>query len=99
MIVNDVFTTLGSANINTRSMQVDSELNIAHEWGAVTKKLRKDLFEMHTGGKGAQEDPVAVFKAWGDIMETNKNNQDKKLTPDASIIAFNYDKPRLSNLD
>lgn len=31
MIVDDVFMTLGSANINTRSMQVDSELNICHE--------------------------------------------------------------------
>ncbi|MCW1248163.1 phospholipase, partial [Pseudomonas sp. SAICEU22] len=44
MIINDVFTTHGSANINTRSMQVDSELNIAHEWMSVTQALRRRLW-------------------------------------------------------
>ncbi|MBX9432544.1 phosphatidylserine/phosphatidylglycerophosphate/cardiolipin synthase family protein, partial [Ralstonia pseudosolanacearum] len=39
MIVDDVFMTLGSANINTRSMQVDSELNICHEHSGVTAPL------------------------------------------------------------
>ncbi|TDV35668.1 hypothetical protein C7405_105158 [Paraburkholderia caballeronis] len=33
MIVDDVFMTLGSANVNLRSMAVDSELNICHEHG------------------------------------------------------------------
>ncbi|MNJ65686.1 hypothetical protein D3C77_617150 [compost metagenome] len=84
MIINDVFTTLGSANINTRSMQVDSELNIAHEWG---------------GGKGAQEDPEAAFNAWQELLKENKTRQGDKRVPDASIIEFNYEKPKLSNLD
>ncbi|WP_414914302.1 phospholipase D-like domain-containing protein, partial [Pseudomonas sp. IT-P258] len=44
MIVDDVFTTHGSANINTRSMQVDSELNIAHEWASVTQAMRRRLW-------------------------------------------------------
>ncbi|MCS3441218.1 phosphatidylserine/phosphatidylglycerophosphate/cardiolipin synthase-like enzyme, partial [Pseudomonas sp. BIGb0450] len=48
MIVDDVFTTHGSANINTRSMQVDSELNIAHEWVSVTQAMRRRLWELHT---------------------------------------------------
>ncbi|WP_199226057.1 phospholipase D-like domain-containing protein, partial [Chromobacterium sp. Panama] len=36
MIINDVFMTQGSANINTRSMRVDSELNICHERGDIS---------------------------------------------------------------
>ncbi|ARU24746.1 membrane protein (plasmid) [Ralstonia solanacearum] len=56
MIVDDVFMTLGSANINTRSMQVDSELNICHEHSGVTAPLRKRLWNIHTKGMGAQED-------------------------------------------
>lgn len=51
MIINDVFTTQGSANINTRSMQVDSEMNIAHEWAYVTKPLRRRLWNIHTAGQ------------------------------------------------
>lgn len=54
MIVNDVFTTHGSANINTRSMQVDSEMNIAHEWASVTRDLRRRLWNLHTNGKGGR---------------------------------------------
>lgn len=48
MIIDDVFTTHGSANINSRSMEVDSELNICHENGGVTKALRKRLWSLHT---------------------------------------------------
>nr|WP_063791543.1 phospholipase D-like domain-containing protein [Burkholderia ambifaria] len=48
MIIDDVFLTHGSANINTRSMEVDSELNICHEHGDVTKALRKRLWTIHT---------------------------------------------------
>ncbi|MFM0591731.1 MULTISPECIES: phospholipase D-like domain-containing protein [Paraburkholderia] len=48
MIIDDAFLTHGSANINTRSMEVDSELNICHEHGDVTKALRKRLWSLHT---------------------------------------------------
>jgi len=99
MIVNDVFTTHGSANINTRSMQVDSELNIAHEWHEVSRKMRCDLFELHTDGKGAQVEPAEAFKAWEEIMNRNKARQLQKESPYAPIVEFLYDKPTLSNLD
>ncbi|MGH8777563.1 phospholipase D-like domain-containing protein [Paraburkholderia sp.] len=48
MIIDDVFTTHGSANVNSRSMEVDSELNICHEHGDVTEALRKRLWTIHT---------------------------------------------------
>jgi phosphatidylserine/phosphatidylglycerophosphate/cardiolipin synthase-like enzyme len=101
MIVDDVFTTHGSANINTRSMQVDSELNIAHEWADATQKLRRRLWDLHTGGKGAQDDPEAAFKAWQDIINKNKVRQTGKTKdkPYAPLVEFHYSPSTLTNLD
>ena len=47
-IIDDVFTVISSANLNTRSMQVDTELGIFTENGEVARKLRKDLWKLHT---------------------------------------------------
>lgn len=101
MIVDDVFTTHGSANINTRSMQVDSELNIAHEWASVTQALRRRLWDMHTGGMGAQDDPGEAFKEWQDIIKENKDRQDEKVmgTPYAPLVEFYYGKATLKDID
>lgn len=63
MIVDDVFTTHGSANLNTRSMMVDSELNICHEHPAFSRPLRQRLWGMHTNRMGAQDEPELAFKA------------------------------------
>ncbi|RFD25965.1 phospholipase, partial [Pseudomonas sp. GL93] len=101
MIVNDVFTTHGSANINTRSMMVDSELNIAHEWAEVTQALRRRLWNLHTKEMGAQDDPKKAFDAWNEIMRQNKDLQaDKKNgVPCASLVEFYYGEKILKDLD
>lgn len=99
MIVNDVFTTLGSANINTRSMQVDSELNIAHEWMSVTQALRRRLWGMHTENKGAQDEPEEAFIAWQDIINRNKALQSENLVPWAPLVGFYYGESTLKDLD
>ncbi|WP_324739622.1 phospholipase D-like domain-containing protein [Pseudomonas veronii] len=101
MIVDDVFTTHGSANINTRSMQVDSELNIAHEWESVTEALRRQLWNLHTDGRGAQDDPGEAFKEWQRIINKNKELQDDKITgaPYAPLVEFYYHKATLKDLD
>ncbi|MBD9518218.1 phospholipase D-like domain-containing protein [Pseudomonas sp. PDM22] len=102
MIVNDVFTTHGSANINTRSMQVDSELNIAHERYDVSKRMRRELWDLHTDKKGAQDDPAKAFKSWEDIIGKNnrrQKNKRKMVGPISSLIEFRYDEPTLSNKD
>mgnify|MGYP001407060012 FL=1 len=100
MIVDDVFTTHGSANINTRSMQVDSELNIAHEWASETQALRRRLWELHTAGRGMQDDPKMAFEAWQDIITINKGLKDKKKSsPHAALVEFLYCPANLVNLD
>ena len=101
MIVNDVFTTHGSANINTRSMQVDSELNIAHEWVSVTRALRRRLWNLHTNGMGAQDDPAVAFDVWQEIIDENKDLQaDKKAgVPYAPLVEFYYGEKTLKHLD
>jgi phosphatidylserine/phosphatidylglycerophosphate/cardiolipin synthase-like enzyme len=99
MIVDDVFTTLGSANINTRSMQVDSELNIAHEWGSVTQGLRRRLWGLHTDGRGAQDDPEEAFVVWTEIINENKERESKASTPSTPLVEFYYGKRTLKDLD
>ncbi|WP_231679050.1 phospholipase D-like domain-containing protein, partial [Ralstonia pseudosolanacearum] len=99
MIVDDVFMTLGSANINTRSMQVDSELNICHEHSGVTAPLRKRLWNIHTKGMGAQGDVAEAFVSWCDIIKQNADNQGKKLAPYASLVGFMRDSKKRSYLD
>ena len=83
----------------TRSMQVDSELNIAHEWASVTQALRRRLWDLHTDGKGAQDDPGEAFKEWQRIIDKNKGFQSKEMTPDAPLVEFCYAKATLKDLD
>jgi hypothetical protein len=112
MIINDVFMTQGSANINTRSMRVDSELNICHERGDISGKLRRELWSLHTRntltGKAMgledaslpfDEQMVDAFDKWTELLDQNKTQKRKELSPIASLIEFRRDSAKLSNLD
>ncbi len=99
MIVDDAFMTLGSANVNTRSMMVDSELNICHEHGGVTAPLRKRLWNIHTKGMGAQDDVAQAFVQWDKIIKQNADNQQNKLAPYASLVGFMRTSNKRSYLD
>ncbi|CAM2169349.1 Cardiolipin synthase [Paraburkholderia sacchari] len=88
MIVDDVFTTHGSANVNRRSMEVDSELNICHEHGEATRRLRKQMWKIHAGDKGAVDDVSQAYKQWSDIISKNTKNQSRKQAPMASLVGF-----------
>lgn len=99
MIINDVFTTHGSANINTRSMQVDSEMNIAHCNASVTKAMRKRLWNLHTNNLGGQDDPGIAFDNWDDLIKENQVLMDVENSPRASIISFLYESAKSSDLD
>jgi phosphatidylserine/phosphatidylglycerophosphate/cardiolipin synthase-like enzyme len=76
LVVDDVFFTVGSANINTRSMEVDSELNIGCNDPAKARIWREKLFAMHTGS-APNDDPAVEFEKWADILEKNSDRQSK----------------------
>jgi phosphatidylserine/phosphatidylglycerophosphate/cardiolipin synthase-like enzyme len=101
MIVDDVFMTLGSANINVRSMAVDSELNICHENMAVTQPLRRRLWNLHSKGfkDGASDSPKDAFGAWSDVADQNARNQKGGLAPIASLVGFSYTSAKRSTDD
>ncbi|MEE5128789.1 phospholipase D-like domain-containing protein [Pseudomonas alliivorans] len=99
MIVDDVYTTHGSANINTRSMMVDSELNICHEHPEFSQPLRRRLWDLHTMGLGGQDEPKEAFTAWQEIIEGNKRNKSKKLPPNAPVVEFYYSETTMTDFD
>ena len=75
MLIDDVFVTLGSANINQRSMAVDSEINIAATGQLWAADLRKRVFEMHSGGdvsgSGDRDKMPMNFDKWNGRMDDN----------------------------
>jgi len=103
MIIDDVFTTLGSANINERSMTVDSELNVCTEDPAVARPLRRHLWGMHTGEE-VLDDMGETYKNWGDLFKENKRRQfdydgKKGQQPLSSLIEFFRTSPSRKNFD
>ena len=54
MVIDDDFFTLGSANLNFRSMTVDSELNLLCDDEEVAYQFRTTLFKRYSGGKFEQ---------------------------------------------
>jgi phosphatidylserine/phosphatidylglycerophosphate/cardiolipin synthase-like enzyme len=99
MIVDDAFMTQGSANINKRSMEVDSELNICLTDSSIAAALRKRLWGLHTKNRGAQNDIAQAFSSWDDIISQNATNQGKKLPPIASLVGFMRTSPKRSYFD
>ncbi|WP_199155587.1 phosphatidylserine/phosphatidylglycerophosphate/cardiolipin synthase family protein [Chromobacterium sp. ASV23] len=107
MIVNDAFLTLGSANINTRSMQVDSELNACLDRPEIAKPLRQELWGRHTNSwPGANPDRMdredaakEVFKVWENILRKNKSAMSYGAAPVAPLREFLRTDPARSNSD
>jgi len=81
LIVDDCSFTLGSANLNQRSMTVDSEINIACDCPVTTQAFRKAVFDQHTskafsvgtGQLGAKD----AFDKWTDLMKENARIKQK----------------------
>lgn len=92
MIIDDTFMTLGSANINTRSMETDSELNIIHDRPEVSKPARQKLWDLHTRNYGGRRiadlPPHMAHEIWKNIMEINRRRRQRRLTPVAPLDAF-----------
>lgn len=83
MMTDDSFATLGSANLNLRSMAADSEINIATDDRAKTAELRKRVWGELTGGvsdmNGGDASPKAIadaYKQWKTLAQKNKDAVD-----------------------
>jgi phospholipase D1/2 len=75
MIIDDVFLTVGSANLNQRSMSSDSEINVGLTGLKYAGTLRRRVFDLHWGdslpGNDSAVDWPDVFKRWQLRMDAN----------------------------
>lgn len=77
LLVNDGFFTLGSANLNQRSMAADSEINLATDDPAKAKDLRRRIWPKLTGsdeidgGDGTPKQIAKTFSKWVQLMNDN----------------------------
>jgi phosphatidylserine/phosphatidylglycerophosphate/cardiolipin synthase-like enzyme len=104
MLIDDTLLTVGSTNINTRSMQVDSELNITHHRPEVTAPIRRQLWSDHTKGQSGeeamgQEGMLAAYDRWGKIMDKNTKGKKNGAAPIARLAAFLRTSPERTNKD
>jgi len=72
-VVDDAAFTIGSANLNLRSMAMDSELNVLSQAHEVAFQLRCDLFGQCTGDTGPAQfaDMAKTFKQWVEKASSN----------------------------
>ena len=87
LLVDDVYFTLGSANVNVRSMEADTELNIASPSPELTQQWRKHLWALHTG-QVPGDDMGAEFQRWRTLMSKNLDFKINSKPLLASLIEF-----------
>ena len=107
-IMDDTFTIISSANLNTRSMEKDTELGIILQTGEVARDLRKRLWNLHTK-KNAAANPdgmhdynVAkqVFAVWKVLLDDNrKAKKEKSSKPLYPLRQFFRPNPTVSRKD
>jgi len=80
LLVDDSFFSLGSANLNQRSMAVDSEINLATNDAERAKELRQKIWGKLSGGTvdGKDGSPTEIAQAFFDWTETMKSNLQQK---------------------
>lgn len=103
MIIDDAFFTLGSANLNLRSMAVDAEINIGCDDPRLSKNLRSRVFTMHTddaircnGGDGGHHAIQEAFDAWVKLLSENRISKDDQKPCKGFLIPF--EDKRTSNM-
>ncbi|MCO4855739.1 phospholipase D-like domain-containing protein [Herbaspirillum sp. WGmk3] len=82
MVIDDAMLTVGSANLNLRSMAVDAEMNVACDDPVLSAEVRRHVWGRHTGGMldgggGSPREIAVTFEEWIKLMKANafkKNN-------------------------
>lgn len=92
MAVDDAFSTLGSANMNIRSMAVDSEINLSSDDIDTAYFWRKELLDLYTGGKLEQPakhaDMARYYKDFGKFLTNNEKKVKEKIPLTGFIVPF-----------
>ena len=93
-IVDDAAFTVGSANLNLRSMAIDSELNILSQAKDVSYKLRCDLFLQCSGDPGPTQfgDMEDTFDKWQKRMAANAEAMKSNEPLLSQIVAFHVNR-------
>lgn len=93
-IVDDAAFTIGSANLNLRSMALDSELNVLSEAKDVAFQLRSDLFSQCSGMVGPTQfgDMTDTFQKWEESASTNAKNKAARDRLTSQLLPFYVDR-------
>lgn len=93
-IVDDAAFTIGSANLNVRSMAFDSELNVLSQAIDVAWDLRRSLFKQCTGDEGPAQfaDMQTTFKDWKSLMNKNVKFRSRLLPIAGQILPFHVNR-------
>lgn len=93
-IVDDAAFTVGSANLNIRSMAFDSELNVLSDAHDVAYSLRAELFTQATtlGGPGKYGDMVATHQRWVHAAGTNMVRKTVGKPLLSQLVAYHVDR-------
>lgn len=95
LLIDDIFITLGSANLNQRSMVVDSELNLATNDARHARELRTRIFTQLSGGTimakdwGRERGAIAeAFMSWVRMMKSNSKKKMDKAAMAGFLLSF-----------
>jgi phosphatidylserine/phosphatidylglycerophosphate/cardiolipin synthase-like enzyme len=81
MIIDDAMFTVGSANLNERSMVGDAEINVASDNVQKSTALRREVWAQlsgntQDGGDGSPARIADTFEKWVNLMKKNKQAKD-----------------------
>lgn len=93
-IVDDAAFTVGSANLNIRSMAFDSELNVLSDAHDVAYSLRNELFLHATGdpGPGKYADMTKTLLQWTHMGRKNLMNKTMGRALEGQLVSFYVDR-------
>ena len=106
-IMDDTFMFIGSANLNLRSMHLDTELGIITECRQVAQDLRQQLWGWHTA-KDSQANPPLLdahkdvenaFRRWEWLIDENRKGKGERSKPKHPLCGFFRLSPEVTKSD
>lgn len=99
-VVDDAAFTIGSTNLNLRSMAMDSELNVLSEAKDVAFQLRSDLFRQCTGEAGPAQfgDMGKTYRDWQEYAKQNSTSMGRGRKLEGQLLPFFVDRKPGSSL-